>query len=347
MRRESAWQGKLAAWLGWLLGAVLVLGLAGLTLFLSPDGARLRRLLGVRAPRESREALAYSAGFEPLREEPRGVGAGPFEAGVERRSGGYGVEGVASQDSSGWVAAEVIGATPGVDVFVDGEWKGVTPVLVGGVDAGSHTISFAVGSRSWEELISVSCGDTTVAACAAPDGAGKGRLVIKSPDPPKGAGGAIDSILVDGLFVGRAGMSVEVSSGYHSVSFLRANGVRGDVVLLVPEGSVQYVSAPEPPAPFSVEGLQPVAEQGTIRFEARLLGSVPALPKLSLMVLDVTGSSLKSAAMPWDPARTAYMGAVAAGELPAGRELRYFFRAVLSSGEEIDSPIYSGAPPGS
>jgi hypothetical protein len=345
MKPDSGWQGKLAAWAGWLLGTAVVLGLAALTLALSPDGARLRRLVGAKASIDRHEALGYAVAYEPERAGPGATADGAFETGPASGPPIIPAEGPAAQDSSGWVAADVIGAGRGVDVFVDGQWRGVTPVLVAGVPPGPHTLSFSIGNRSWDEQISVSCGDTTVAACAAPDGPGGGQLVIRLPDLAKGGGGAIDSILVDGRFVGSGGSSVEVGSGYHSVSFLRVDGVRGDVVLFVPEGSVQYISVPEPPAPFSVEGRPPVQEKGAIRFEARLRGSVTAPPKLSLLVLDKTGSSLKSAAMPWDASRTAYIGAVAAAELPPRGELRYFFRAVLDSGEEIDSPIYTGGLP--
>lgn len=347
MRPESGWQGKLTAWIGWMLGAALVTGLAVLTLVLSLDGARLRRLAGMTSAGERDNAVAYVPGFEVERKEPAGSVARPRQGGtaaVAAADPGPVIGRVAGGDSTGWLVAGTTGASEGIDVFLDGKWKGVTPLIVPGVAPGPHDLSFAVGNRCWSERVTVALGDTAVAACAAPEGSGSGRLVVVLPERPEEIFGSVDSVLVDGRLLGGE-LSAGVNSGYHSVSFIRESGARSDVVLLVPEGSIQYVSPPEPAAPFSIEGRSPSAEGGKVRFEARLRGSVLTPPKLSLQVLDEGGSSFKSAAMPWDPSGSAYAGAVATRQLPRAGELRYFFRAFLDSGEEIDSPIFTYASP--
>jgi hypothetical protein len=94
------------------------------------------------------------------------------------------------------------------------------------------------------------------------------------------------------------------------------------------------------PPPFNVAGVAPVFDESTLRFRARLSSPVSPAPKLSLVVLTGQGSSLKIASIPRGSSASEYAGAVSISELPSG-ELRYFYRAKLPSGEEIDSPIYS------
>lgn len=325
-----------------MLGAMVLLALALAVVMLSPDGERLRRLAGRGLTRNQGAGVLSNAGFATpsatLKFERPAVG----HAGVETTYVLAVSESEPSVDnaSSGYILAQVIGTGGQADVFLNGLWKGVAPLYISGVEPGKHEVAFRLGGETWKENVQVMPGDTTIVAYSAPESPVAGQLVVRCQGANASGGPAPDSVLVDSRFVGLGGLSLEVSPGYHSVSFLPGDAPRSDFVVYVPPGSVQYVSAPQVPPPFNVAGVAPVFDESTLRFRARLSSPVSPAPRLSLVVLTGQGSSLKIASIPRGSSASEYAGAVSLSELPSG-ELRYFYRAKLPSGEEIDSPIYS------
>lgn len=325
----------------------MLFALAFAVIMLSLDGERLRRLAGRGQKGDQETMVLHNGGHAtPSRTlEFERLAAG--QADVETTYVPAASEGESSLDnaSSGYIFAQVMGAGGQADVFLNGLWKGVAPLYIGGVEPGTHEVAFRLGGETWKENVQVMAGDTTKVAYSAPEQPVAGQLVVRCQGANPTSGPAPDSVLVDGRFVGLGGLSLEVSSGYHSVSFLPANAPRSDFVVYVPPGSVQYVSAPQVLPPFSVAGVAPVLDESTLRFQARLSSPVSPAPELSLVVLSGGGSSLKVASMPRGSSAGEYAGAVSLSELPLG-EVRYFYRARLPSGEEIDSPVYSFSPNG-
>ncbi len=333
---KSSWRSTATSWACWLLGGGLALALAFGAMGLSPDGVRLRRLIGADAATEAEQgrspAEAVSAAHTAAAKAQVARREGPLRRRPAKPAGG---------DSTGSIVAEVIGASTDVDVFLDGQWKGVAPVALDGIQPGAHKLSFIVGDRAWDEYIRVSAGDTTVAACMAPDKEIPGQLVIRPSYVGSLAEGVDDSVFVDGRFVGSGELSVEVGGGYHCVTFLRPGRTRNDFVMLVPRGSVQYISPLDIDPPFTVIADPPQSAGDAVTFRARLSRPVINQPELTLSVLGAAGTSLKTAKMPWLESDGEYRMTVALSELPAGGELRYFFRACLLSGDEIDTPIFT------
>lgn len=333
---KRSWQGRVAVWAGWLLAGSLILVLAVGAMVLSPDGARLRRLAGARAVPEGGDAV-LSADYDRPPTAVLAAAGAPGTVPTQAR----GLPSDDRSESTGFIVAETIGSAGEIAVYLDGELRGVAPIMLGGVVGGIHTLSFGAGEGAWEEEVRVSAGDTTIIACAVPGGSTMGQMVINSTRNGAGALSRGDSVLVNGRFVGAGELSLEVSSGYHCVSFLSPGAVRSNTVLHVPPGSVQYISVSEIDPPFSITGVSPRCENDIIHFEARLSMQVEAPSELSLLIVPREGSSLKAASLPRRPSDGVYAGGLPLGQLPSTEELRYFYRAMLSSGREIDSPILS------
>jgi hypothetical protein len=196
MRKRSGQHSRVAIWTGWLLGGAFVLALAVGSMTLSTDGARLKRLFngGSGGRRDAPAATIASYGRPASAESPQAVleppePAGPPEAPsapVEAQSGpldaqtgpsvtlsgGFEAQSepvTAIKKPGGCVLAEVIGPSENVDVLLDGEWKGVAPVLIKQIPPGKHTLTFQSGAVNWDEQVRVWAGDTTMVACVAPD----------------------------------------------------------------------------------------------------------------------------------------------------------------------------------
>jgi len=197
MKSRDGWQGKVTIWSGWLLGVSLLLVLAVGAMTLSTDGARLKRLFAARPDVPVGTPEAMTASYEPVvagdatapdvkapRPSPL---VGPLEASVAtlveaRRSSPLVSPSeasavtssppkatVAAMGSGGCVRAEIIGPSKGVEVLLDGQWKGTAPVLIDQVEPGLHRLTFQSGSVNWDEQVRVSVGDTMVVACVAPN----------------------------------------------------------------------------------------------------------------------------------------------------------------------------------
>ena len=169
MRSRTGWHGRVAIWAGWLLGGALLLVLAVGAMTLSTDGARLKRLFadtGAGGEPPHVVAASYELPAAVLPAGPRAetvpspAFVGPPEAPVSTVAGAKG--------PGGCVLAEVIGPSNSVEVLLDGEWKGVAPVLIDRVVPGLHRLTFQSGSANWDEEVTVSAGDTTLVACVAP-----------------------------------------------------------------------------------------------------------------------------------------------------------------------------------
>jgi hypothetical protein len=199
MKSRAGWQHKVTAWAGWLLGGCLLLALAVGAMTLSTDGARLKRLF-TKSDRGRAQAPAVESASFSHRGESAGVpGDGetgppasvysgetktewappPIEAMPGPVASSAAVSVAVPADSSmppkraprstGCVLAEVMGPSSGVEVLLDGQWKGSAPVLIEFVSPGTHRLTFQSGSVNWHEEVRVSVGDTTVVACVAPD----------------------------------------------------------------------------------------------------------------------------------------------------------------------------------
>jgi hypothetical protein len=76
------------------------------------------------------------------------------------------VEKPAADHSTGSIRVELMGSNEQVEVLLDGESKGPTPLLLCRISPGPHKLTFVRDGRSWDEEVTISAGDTTLAVCS-------------------------------------------------------------------------------------------------------------------------------------------------------------------------------------
>lgn len=403
MGSRTPWHHKLTSWAGWLLAAGLLAALAVGVLSLSPDGARLRRLVGTTADRGGERETAVLTGGRPAaapvaersaesldHREEMAVGAGPESTPPWKQASGEGgqwadgptdetgsgtgapeysgptpKEGqsaspgsvdpavgspVGAQESvlalketllTGSIRAEVMGQIDEVQVLLDGEKKGATPVLLHGVRPGVHKLTFMLGDQSWEEEVRVSAGDTTLAACSFPDPSAPGQVFIRPYRDARGMIVGTDSVFVNGEFEGEGETTLELSPGYYLISFARRAADKRYVVLHVTPGSVQYVIPPEVQSVVAMQHTPPERDGDSFVFRLRLQPVQQPAPAVSICFPPPGAGPLRTARMSSTSSNGIYMATLRAGSLPSTFGTRYFFRVTLASGEEIDSRIYT------
>ena len=135
-----------------------------------------------------------------------------------------------------------IGSSPsGASVYVDGTYKGVTPLIVSDLSPGSHQVRLArTGYYDYTRTVSVTSGGTTPVSATlsqVPAAATTGSLSIGSS--PSGA-----SVYVDGTYKGVTPLIVsDLSPGSHQVRLAMTGYYDYSATRFVTAGETTYVSA--------------------------------------------------------------------------------------------------------
>jgi hypothetical protein len=243
--------------------------------------------------------------------------------------------------STGSIQAEVMGQTEQVQVLLDGEKKGATPALLQGIEPGVHRLTFVLGDQLWEEEVRVPVGDTMLVACSLLDPLSPGQVFIEAYRDARGAVAGTDSVFVNSEFRGRGETTLELSPGFHSISFARAGTERRHVILHVTSGSAQHVPPPNVRPAVVFRHTRPERDGTSVVFAVRLQPAPPSTPDVAICFVPPGKGRLKTARMGLRASDGALVAALPTGSLPTGPETRYFYRATLTSGEEIDSQLYT------
>lgn len=256
---------------------------------------------------------------------------------------GAGESVVASKEAllTGSIRAEVMGQIDQVQVLLDGENKGATPVLLHGVGPGVHRLTFMLGDQLWEEEVRVSAGDTTLAACSFQDPSAPGQVLIEPYRDARGVIAGTDSVFVNGELEGEGETTLELLPGNYLISFARGGANKRHVVIHVTPGSVQYVLPPDVEPAVAMQHTPPERDGASFVFTLRLQPVLRLPPDVSICFPPPGAGPLKTARMTSRSSNGVYVATLPARSLSSTFETRYFFRVTLTSGEEIDSRIYT------
>jgi len=133
------------------------------------------------------------------------------------------------------VAGQVsISSSPsGARVYLDGNYKGTTPLILKDVSVGSHTIKLSKKYYyDFEKKITVSAGETTYVSKIL-----KGYGFVKITSDPSGA-----YVYIDGSYKGVTPLLLNVEEGYHKIILAKSNYFHVEKQIYVAIGETTYVS---------------------------------------------------------------------------------------------------------
>ena len=234
-----------------------------------------------------------------------------------------------------------------VRVSVDGEDRGLAPLLVDHLSPGPHELEFSADSQEpWAKIVDVRVGDVTEVTVRPFKAPTEGILVVDATvENDEGGSTAHAQVWLDGKPVGRTPLSLNLPRGPHSVRGVLGGEQSPIQVIDLPGGNQRFASlrfgalSPAPQLALTVEHSRPngkLAVRGTLR-------GVKALELSSMWVFVQRADGRWSRlALETSPSPE---GAVGVGELQgkaSGMAPRMYLSALRVTGEEYFTEI--GAP---
>lgn len=236
-----------------------------------------------------------------------------------------------------------------VRVSVDGEDRGLAPLLVDHLSPGPHELEFSADSQEpWAKIVDVRVGDVTEVTVRPFKAPTEGILVVDATvENDEGGSTAHAQVWLDGKSVGRTPLSLTLPRGPHSVRGVLGGEQSPVQVIDLPGGNQRFASlrfgarSPAPQLALTVAGSRP---SGSLSVKGTLRG-VKAL-ELSSMWLFVQRADGRWSRIALETSPSPE-GAVGVGEIQApakssGTAPRMYLSALRVTGEEYFTEI--GAP---
>jgi len=141
----------------------------------SPERDAVREQAGGGAIKEAGAGALRRASSSPEHDSYEGGGRGDRSVVAQRDSSAESGDVVDLRDvvdvpavdhSTGSIRVELMGSSEQVEVLLDGESRGLTPLLLCRIPPGPHKLTLVRDGRSWDEEVTISAGDTTLAVCS-------------------------------------------------------------------------------------------------------------------------------------------------------------------------------------